>query len=184
MAVIRATIERIVREEGDQWVRIFTSDEKIKRLDTKDEERIAQAVAAKGREVGIQYTHREGNINQRTGKPFDNYYFDGIVDEPSTNGDEGIEVVKRQERAEDPRKAWRISLAAGAKLAIASLPFLEEDPKKVSVRRQQEMALAWGYWLFTTPPPRGTTAASEVSFGDETAGSNPLDEPDPYIDDD
>ena len=181
--VMRGTITKVTREEGSEWARGHTDDPKIRQLDTKDPERIAQMVAARGREVGIQYTHRESrNVNPHTGKPYDNYYFDGIVDdEPSTNGD-GVEVVRRQERAEDPQKAWRISLAAGAKIAIASIPYLDpKDREQLTVVGQQEMALAWGYWLYTTQMPKGTRPAESIDFVGEP---NPLDEPGPYIDDD
>lgn len=186
MAVIRATIERIVREEGRDFVDIFTDHPEVKKLGTKDRDRIEQAVAAKaaGREVGIDYTHAPSkNINPYTNKPYDNYYFNGIIDEPEPAADDGIEVVPKPTRAAtDPKEAWRITLAAGAKLAVGTLPLMPEDQRDFET--QKRIALAWGSWLFTTPLPRGAAEPEDFGFGDEPTGSNPLDDPNPYIDDD
>jgi len=165
VATFEAKITKIEQDLGSEWYRISTDHPEIGRLDTKDPVRAREAVAAKdsGAVVLIDYTRKPSTkINPHSGAPYpDNFYFNAVkTPEPKAGGAiPGVELVQQTQRPTDPATAWRISLAAGAKLAVGMLPLLPSEQQNFSTA--QQMALVWGRWLFSTPlPPEPAAPAS------------------------
>lgn len=165
MAVITARITRVFREEGSDWIRIETDHETVKRLDTKDEQRAAQAVAARtaGEPVDIDFKSVPSkNTNPHTGQPYPpSHYFNGVLEQakPAASGIETVTKEAETQRPTDPATAWRISLAAGAKLALSSLAYMP-NAESLTFEDYQQMALAWGFFLYTTPFPSDPVAVA------------------------
>jgi hypothetical protein len=179
VATIEAKITKIEQELGSEWFRISTDHSEIGRLDTKDPVRAREAVAAQqsGAVVVIDYTRRPSTkVNPHSGAPYpDNFYFNSVkTPEPGRPSGpiEGVDVVQQTQRPTDPATAWRISLAAGAKLAVGMLPLMPSEQQNFMTA--QQMALVWGRWLFTTPLPSGPS---------EPTGSA-QDDPRPLFDED
>jgi len=173
VATFEAKITKIEQDLGSEWYRISTDHPEIGRLDTKDEARAREAVAAKesGAVVLIDYTRRPSTkINPHSGAPYaDSIYFNSVKTPeatPSPSGAiPGVELVQQTQRPTDPATAWRISLAAGAKLAVGMLPLLPSEQQNFSTA--QQMALVWGRWLFTTPLPPEPSEPRAVSAQDD-----------------
>jgi hypothetical protein len=162
VATFEAKITKIEQDLGSEWYRISTDHPEIGRLDTKDEARAREAVAAResGAVVLIDYTRKASTkINPHSGAPYpDNFYFNAVKTPEAPSGAiPGVEMVQQTQRPTDPATAWRISLAAGAKLAVGMLPLLPSEQQNFLTA--QQMALVWGRWLFTTPLPSEPAAA-------------------------
>lgn len=201
MATIEARVTAVEQEVGNDWIRIRTDHPQVKRLDTKDKDRAQQAVSARaaGEIVLINYTSRDSrNTNPHTGKPYVDYYFDGILaGGPSrSNGhsaSDGIDQVQPQAqgtgRKTDPEDAWRMTLAKSAELAVRTLPLLDDQ----SPEGQWRLTLWWANRIYTTPPPSEgqvqpthepgfATTASPGAYSEPNP--NDYDQPPPRGDDD
>jgi len=167
MPTIQAHIEK-VQQSGD-WFRISTDDPNVERLDTKIRKKAeeAQALKQSGELAVIEFTSRPRTDDN--GKTWQNYYYEKAIAAAGTssNGD-GIEVVQQTSRKTDPGDAWRISLAAGAKLAVATLPLLPADQRDLD--SQFRLAYWWGRKLFFTPAPK-----NEGGFSNKPAGEPSID---------
>jgi len=186
MPSIDAHITKIELDQATGWYRIYTDGRpervETKRKDLADE---AEQVMLSRSLARISYTEREGNINPASGKPFMNRYFDGATtlgDPPARQG--GIEVVQQTGRKTDPGDAWRICLAAGGKLAVATLPMMPVKERSFEVQKQ--IALAWAeFFFFSTAPERPSLNGSGVSSSQfhspvgaqSTTGPGAYDEP-------
>jgi hypothetical protein len=188
MATIEARVTKVEQEIGNDWIRVHTDHPQVKRLDTKDNDRAQQAVAARnaGEIVLINYTQRDSrNTNPHTGRPYVDYYFDGILaGGPRSNGHsapDGIERVQPQAqgsgRKTDPEDAWRMTLAKSAELAVRTLPLLDDQ----SPESQWRLTLWWANRIYTTPPPSEgqVQPAHDPGFA-TTASPGAYSEPDPY----
>jgi len=162
MPTVQAHIEKV--QQSGEWFRILTDDETVKRLDTKIRAKADEALALRksGELAVIQFTSRPKTLDD--GRTFQNYYYEQATSAggSSSNGD-GIEVVEQTSRRTAPGDAWRISLAAGAKLAVATLPLLPTDQRDLD--SQFRLAYWWGRKLFFTPAP-----ANEGGFSNQPAG--------------
>lgn len=190
MATIEARVTRVEQEVGNDWIRVHTDHPQVKRLDTKDEKRAEQAVAARnaGEIVLINYTSRDSrNTNPHTGRPYVDYYFDGILaGGPSrSNGhSSGIEQVQPGQatagpgRKTDPEDAWRMTLAKSAELAVRTLPLLDDQ----SPEAQWKLTLWWANRIYTTPPPSAgqTQPMHEPGFATTPSGPGAYTEPEPW----
>ena len=169
MATIEAKITKVEQDLGSEWFRISTDHDEIGRLDTKDENRAREAVAAKqsGAVVLIKYTRKPSTkINPHSGAPYpDNFYFDSVATPEPSAGVAGVDMVQRTQMPTDPSTAWRISLAAGAKLAVGMLALMPEAQQNLA--STQQMALVWGHWLYTTKPPEEAPAAEMKPLFDD-----------------
>jgi hypothetical protein len=176
VATIEAKITKIEQDLGSEWYRISTDHSEIGRLDTKDPVRAREAVAAQqsGAVVVIDYTRKPSTkVNPHSGAPYpDNFYFNSVKTPEPGGPVAGVETVRPTTLPTDPSTAWRISLAAGAKLAVGMLPLMPSEQQNFMTA--QQMALVWGRWLFTTPLPSGPS---------EPTGSA-QDDPRPLFDED
>lgn len=190
MATIEARVTAVEQELGNDWVRVRTDHPQVKRLDTKDQDRAQQAVAARnsGEIVLINYTQRPSrNVNPHTGQPYQDYYFDGILaggarTNGATTAGAGIEVVQPGQvqgtgRKTDPEDAWRMTLAKSAELAVRTLPLLDDQ----SPESQWRLTLWWANRIYSTPPPGPgqTQPAHDPGFA-TTTSPGAYTEPDPY----
>jgi hypothetical protein len=162
MEEFRATIER-VEQDGD-WFSIFTNDGTIKKLTTKREDLAGQAATLrlKGVPARIKFTPNKKTLAD--GRVFNNYYFEGAEEAPTSNGSgavAGIDKIEPSGRKTDPEDAWRMSLAAGAKLAVATMPLMPVESRDFET--QKRIALAWADFIVNTPK-------GETSFAREFAG--------------
>ena len=178
MATIEARIMGVTRKkEGSPWFTIKTDHDRIKTLETKYRERAEEAFTLqKSGEVAIIEFSSNPRTDESSGRTYENNYFERAktkVEEPQQTLDE-IPTETPVRSATNPGDAWRISLAAGAKLAVATLPLLDEDQRDFS--SQQELAYAWGTFLYTTPfgsqvpvgvgaPGNGASATEFNDFG-------------------
>ena len=169
MAVIKgARIDRVEHDVATNWYSIFPDGgtfpdgEVIKKLQTKLQQKAEEAAAFRrsGELVDIQYSAKDStNINPHTGAPYRNVYYEKATPsepEPASNGDvPGIDTIAPEQstglRRTHPIDAWRISLAAGAKLAVATLPMLPTDERDLD--SQLALALWWAQKLYFTSRP-------------------------------
>jgi hypothetical protein len=171
MPSIDAHVTKVELDEATAWYRITTDHERVKRLDTKrpDNAREAVALMKSGDLARIEFTEMESkNVNQFTGKPYMNRYWEhggSIDDKPEI---EGVETIKAQSRSTNPIDAWRISLAAGGKLAVATLPMMPVEQRSFEVQKQ--IAIAWATFFFFTPPPD----APETNGGSSSQFQSPV----------
>lgn len=201
MATIQAKILKVEHDVGTGWYTILTDDDSVKKMTTKMEQKAREAAALRqsGELLEITFSQKEGtNTNPHTGKPYVNTYYERAeVARVSTNGasadDSGIDTVGAPEQQdagsggrswnEDPLRAWRISLAAGAKLAVATLPLMPVEQRDFDT--QKRIAMAWGVWLFTTPPPSSETptptpASSHGAYSEPVAAAAHPDDDIPF----
>ena len=168
MPSIEARIVSVEYDPTTEWYRIGTSHERVKRLDTKIGEKAREAAELKksGELALIEYNERPSkNINPHNNRPYTDRYYEraGSIDQ----SDDGITTVAQTGRKTDPGDAWRISLAAGAKLAVATLPLMEQR----SFEAQKQVAFAWAEFIYFTAPPQGPgMPAPEPPFGNTVAG--------------
>jgi hypothetical protein len=172
MATIEARITGVTRKkEGSPWFTIKTDHDRIKTLETKYRERAEEAFSLqKSGEVAIIEFSSNPRTDEATGRTYPNNYFERAktkIEEPQQTLDDipTEESSSPSTRKTDPADAWRMSLAAGAKLAVATLPLLDEDQRDFT--SQQELAFAWGTFLYTTPP--GSQVAVGVGGGNGSA---------------
>ena len=163
MPTITAKITDVQLDANTGWYRISTSDTNIKRLDTKRRDKAEQAFALlnEGVLAELEYTERPGNINPHTGNPFLNRYYENGLPAQAAAPPSDIPVMAQTSRKTDPEDAWRICLAAGGKLAVATLPLMEQR----SFEAQKQVAYAWAEYFYFTPPPQ--------AFGNSPAGLTP-----------
>jgi len=190
MAEVQAHITKVEQDPSSGWGKVFTDDDEIKMLKTKIAEKLQEAGALKksGALALIEYTTRQGNINQHTGQPYIDHYYDraGAIDVPDE--DTGIDVVQPVGRKTDPEDAWRMCLNKGGELAVATLWHMKEEQK--SFATQKRVAYDWAKFFFFTPLP----PLEELAFGGGNgfgAGDSvpvpepvPADAPPPHGDDD
>jgi hypothetical protein len=194
MATIEARVTAVEQEVGNDWIRVRTDHPQVKRLDTKDQDRAQQAVAARnsGEIVLINYTQRPSrNVNPHTGQPYQDYYFDGVLaggGVQRTNGahssptPQGIDMVPQGQatqgtgRRTDPEDAWRMTLAKSAELAVRTLPLLDDQ----SPEAQWRLTLWWANRIYTTPMPGEgqIQPAHDPGFATTPSGPGAYQEPD------
>lgn len=174
MATVEGSINEVRNNVDTGWYEIKV-DGFGKSLRTKRDE-LAQ-LAAKLKRSGtialVEYTHKP-RTDEATGRVYDNYYFENAtpVEEP-TASDDGIERVSTPSRKTDPGDAWRITLSAGAKLAVATLPLMPNEQR--TFETQKRIAEAWAEWIYFSRPPE----APEL----DGAGDDPYGDPLPNEDD-
>jgi len=168
MATIEARITGVQKDEGTGWFRIGTDHDKVKRLDTKIEDKAKEALALKrsGEVAVIQYTPKP-RYDEQTGRTYPNNYYEKALAKAngdSADSDDGIEVIRPTSRTTNPDDAWRMALSTGAKLAVATLPLME----KRDFNTQKTVALAWADFIVGTPRPNvRNPSSSERSVLDE-----------------
>lgn len=170
-----------LNRDGDPtgWFAITTNGTP-KTLETSQEELIAEAREYRdaGLLVEIDYDEKESTtINQHTGKPYVNRYYNGA----SAAKEADDEVAARDGRREygwktDPDDAWRISLSVGLERAVELLG--QGAPEDDVWKLGHSLATK----LYTTPKPG--VAPESIEFGDKPASETTASEPAPYIDDD
>ena len=155
MPTIQARITEVTQNVETGWYRIATDDDVIKALET--------SIAEKGHEAGqhkrsgalleINYSEKSNpnKINPHTQKPYINRYYERAepIDEPEA--DDGITLVTPPSRTTAPQDAWRMSLGAGAKLAVNTMPLMPAEQR--TFETQKKIAYAWAIYLFFTPVP-------------------------------
>ena len=193
MPSIDAHITGVVQDQNG-WYRIATDDANVKKLDTQDESRAQEAAALmrSGALARIEFTEQESkNINQHTGRPYINRYYNqaGELGEKPAE----IPVVATTRAATQPAEAWRICLAAGGKLAVATLPMMPVAQRSFEVQKQ--IATAWAEFFFFSEAPERPALnggsrlpsnfpppASAVPAGNPGAYDQPLGVPAPAPD--
>lgn len=171
---VEARITEVVRDAKNPiWVRATTDHPTVKRIDMNEDEHARQAMAllASGETAVIEVNHtqkpREGGGN------WDNYYWQRVI----ANAQPPMPEIPIEEQAPasarptDKTDAWRICLSLGAKLAVQTLPLITR-PEDMTFPAQADLALAWGTFIFTTPPPQpgqqqqSAPRASNGAYGD------------------
>lgn len=154
MPSIEARITKVEKNEHG-WFLITVDHPEIKRLDTKIEEKAREALALLNQPVLIDYTEKQGGRNEHTGGYYMNRYYEqaGSLPEPTpaAGAQPEIPLAPVASRRTAPEDAWRMTLAAAAKIAVESLPHMKPDQRELVHQRQ--IALSWAEWLFTTPAP-------------------------------
>jgi hypothetical protein len=181
------TISNLQRKPNG-WFEAETDHPSIRKLATKLEPkaREMQALQLSGTSALIEYSMNERH-DELSGRTYQNYYFESAITGQAPEAPPIPAAPVETQRPTDPGTAWRISLAAGAKLAVHSLQFLPEEQR--SLPEQQRMALRWGYFLATTPMPQGPPAPPPASsppphrgaYDEPAAGWEP---PPPSVEDD
>jgi hypothetical protein len=212
---IEARVTAITHEEGSEFRDIALDHPTIRRLTTKFAEGINEALEAKQSGEPWRITYKEQpstNINPRTNKPYaprrywlkgEPTYSGGSANaSPSPSASPHDEEVPAFNRRTHPVDAWRITLAAAAKLALQTLPMMPVGQR--DFRTQTEIAYAWAEWLWFTTQPQSPSFNGGGQFpspapartGEESrtpgAYDEPLgpsvgathDAPPPYTDDD
>lgn len=169
---------------GDEtgWFAI-TTDGTPKTLETSQQELIQEAYRWKesGLLLDIDFEEQESStINQRTGKPFVNRYYNGAAAAKETDDEVAVAAGTREFGwRTHPEDAWRISLSVGLERAV-ELAELEE-PRNLDPDRIWHLAYGFAVKLYTTPKPTTPKqAGEEIAFGAKPTAA----EPPPYIDDD
>ncbi|HSV08558.1 MAG TPA: hypothetical protein VLI07_18725 [Candidatus Binatus sp.] len=146
-----------VKEDGD-WYRIFTDNDDVERLDTKDEDKAREAAGLKGKGPSLivfnqrtrpkrdgkgvwednYYDHAEPYVERQQKLPLD----DGI----ERGGDDGKTMSRTH-----PETAWRISLGTGVKVAMLLLPNVAEEQR--TIERVKGLAREVAEFLFFEPVP-------------------------------
>jgi hypothetical protein len=156
MPSIDARITKVEQDPETGWARVHTDDERIKTLDTKRPDLIAEAgqLRVAGVPCRIEFSEKDSrNVNPHSGKPYTNRYYEGAVALGEKPEPQGIDMVTPTGRKTDPGDAWRICLAAGGKLAVATLPMMPTSQRSFEVQKQ--IALAWAeFFYFTAAPER------------------------------
>jgi len=166
MPSIDTHITKVEKDEATGWGRISTDDPNVKTLQTKRPDLLAEAgqLRLSGVLVRIEYTEREGNVNPNTGRPYLNRYYEKAtaLGEPPQATDSGVETVRQTRTPTDPDEAWRISLAAGGKLAVMTLPMMPTAQRSFEI--QKRIALAWAeFFFFTSRPSRPSVNGNPTS---------------------
>jgi hypothetical protein len=190
MAELDARIERIELNQDSGWYRISLDSDRIKTLDTKKADLAEQAAEFKrsGAVARITFTERDSQrVNPHTNRPFINRYYEGAVPvTPATAVGSGIDVVTKEQQAaprgEDKTIAWRICLAAGGKLAVATLPMMKVTERDFET--QKRIAEEWAEFFFFSPvPSEPSRNGGNPSLFQAPAGSLPaFTGPGSYVD--
>lgn len=192
MPTFQGRILSVQKDEATGYYRIGTDGNggtgSPKRLDTKREDFAREAVRLM-REGSINVISYNSNQRHDTnsGRTYTNNYYEGLLAAgggnggdpldgiPSTGGavesnpldeDWGASVSPDYQRPMDPESVWRVSLTAGAKLAVSTLPLMPTEQRDFETQRQ--IALAWAQFLVNTPRP-----ASDLGFGTHTSSGQP-----------
>jgi len=172
MPTIEARITEVTQNTSTGFYKIKTDHDRIKSMETRIPEKGVEAGGFKksGQLLQIEFSESQGGLNPRTNKPYDNRYYERAapIDEPEPEPeDDGIERITPTRAPTDPMEAWRISLSAGAKLAVATIPYLEKKP---SFEEQRALAFAWGKYLYYTPLPEATLDDLVANLDPEAEG--------------
>jgi len=151
MPTIEAKITDVRRQrEGSPFITIRTDPALNPPLATKYPEGAREALdlMQSGDLVVIEYDESERTDD--SGKVWINRYYKKAHGKPQISLDDlPVEPEATQtQRPSDPRTAWRISLAAGAKLAVGQLQYRhpeDQTPEAVWLAAQ-----LWGLRLYTT----------------------------------
>lgn len=182
MPSVNAHVTKIEHDVSTGWFRIATDDPTVKRLDTKRAEIAHQAAAFKqsGALAALEFTQNTRTLDD--GRTFENFYLERAVAAqaalPMTNGDSAIETITPTMRKTEPGDAWRITLAASAKLAVGCIPVLEKGGYELNLEALQRLALTWAEFLWTTPAPG---AQPEPSFTSTGGGDSFTDSDIPFM---
>lgn len=198
---VEARVTSVTHQEGSEFRDIQLDHPSIKRLSTKFQEGINEAIEAKKSGMPWRITYREvpsTNINPQTNKPYAprRYWISGEpADNVATAAPDVDEETPAFNRRTHPVDAWRICLSAGAKLAVQTLPMMPVHQRDFNT--QQTIAAAWAEFFYFTAPPQGPSFNSGSSFptssparaaGNPGAYDEPLgpaaaaDDPDPHPD--
>lgn len=160
-------------EEKESGYARLELDGRPRFLDTKRRDLIelAYQLLDEGSVNILEYTEMESrNINQATGKPYTNRYFEGLA----SNGREPRRQETRQtetrRQTPEPRRpepererqptygyetnpvnAWRMALTSGSERAVQTLPLMPTEQRDFETQKQ--IALAWALWIVNTPQP-------------------------------
>jgi hypothetical protein len=162
MPTIDTRITKVEQDTATGWFRIHTSDERVKRVDTNRAELAQEAAGFKRNDapVRLEFTEKEStNINPHTNRPYLNRYYESAT-ALSANGasGDGIERVSPTRPATNPDEAWRICLAAGAKLAVAAAARVEGLE---TLAAQKAMAQRWAEFFYFSKPPDAPSNGAE-----------------------
>lgn len=159
MPEIEAQITKVIYDEP--WYRIHTDDSDIKRLDTQDEDRGAEAgrikkfCAETGEAVKIVFTQ---STKEKDGRVWENNYFqhaEPIKKQAAAPEDNGIEIATPASREygyrTHPETSWRICLGTGVKVAMILMPSVA--PEQRTMRRVKDIARETAEFLFFEPVP-------------------------------
>lgn len=139
-------------------------------LKTFDDEvaREIGAVRAGGRRATFQYHDQEGKkINPHTNQPYVDHIVTAVLAGGNGSSTPLEQTIPGLDAPGEDAVGWRIALSVGAKLAVATLPLLEEGDRR-DFEAQTRLALAWALWLTTTPPPSSDPVqASTPGFDDD-----------------
>ena len=176
MAEIEARITGVQLDQGTGWYRIIPDHPTVKKLETKKSELAEQAaeLMKSGTLARISYTEKPStNVNPHTNQPYLNRYFDGALPIAAPATSSGIEVVEQTGRKTNPTDAWRICLAAGGKLAVATLPMMPVSERGFEV--QKRIAIAWAEFFFFSQAPSqpSVNGGNPTSLFQAPAGSLP-----------
>jgi hypothetical protein len=187
---IEARIERVTqRPQGGYDIFIETRQGREMRLQTWRDENANEAgrVRMTGEFWLVDYSESQGkNINPHTNQPYINRFFETaspLAAQAPGNGASGIDPLPQQQQQAhagidnlpapaprlDPVREWRIALAVGGKLAVATMPLMKEHERTFEIQKQ--IALAWALWVYETPPPTTSATSSAPpppSYAQET----------------
>lgn len=174
MATIEARITKVEHDVGTGWFTILTDHETVKKLTTKMEPKAKEAADLRrgGDLAEIEYSHKQ-RTDTTTGRVYNNHYYENAraaSNGASNGGIDGIDVVAQPQtaisRKLDPAESWRICLGAGAKLAVATMPLMQEHQRDFET--QKRIAVAWALWIYGTPMPGAeATATSDLDGTDD-----------------
>lgn len=176
MPTIEARVLKLERKQSNpKFVKASLDHAEVKNLESQWPEKIAVLKKLwESGEVAILEYSENVREDEASGRSFTNRYFEGVKTkelelDPKPEAEIPLEA-QQASRPTDPATAWRISLAAGAKLAIATLPFLEEHER--SIPEQQALAMVWGLFLYGTSQETAKSAVGEITpvgigLGDE-----------------
>jgi hypothetical protein len=182
---IDARITKIELDANTGWYRIHTDDERIVRVETKrrDLAEDADKIRESRLPARIEFTEREGNVNPHTQRPYINRYFEKATPLGDATPPSGIEVVQQTGRKTDPGDAWRICLAAGGKLAVATMPMMPVTQRDFGTQKQ--IAIAWAeFFFFSTAPAQPSLNGAGVNSSQfqRPADAEPSNGPGAYSD--
>jgi hypothetical protein len=189
MPQLRARITEVkpkLNRDGDPtgWFAVTTSGTP-KTLETSQEDLIEEARQWRdnGLLVEIDYDEKESStINQHTGKPFVNRYYNGATAAKESDDEVAAQNGRREYGWKtDPDDAWRICLSVGLERAV---DLARIEGKVPETEQLWTRAKGLATLLFTTPKPgaaKGEAPAASVAFGEAPSGAQTVA---PYIDED
>jgi len=164
MASIEAHITKVYGKrnragEATGWYVIETEPPLNPAPETKIKEKAQEArgLMESNALVLLDYNDSPGNPKPGGGFYVNRYYEKaGPIGERSNGGPEiplgpAPDSDGDFQRRTNPVDAWRMTLAASAKLAVETLPLMPVEQRTFDT--QKRIALAWAQWLIATPPP-------------------------------